>query len=124
MLIAVIVIFSPLIFVLAILGITFFVLGRLFTYLLVWGLWLPRGKDVLFISSDSPVWQALHEGTSVAAGRKTGGNLELVGPESMAPMVPCGASVSNFRRQEGVQPSGSNLPATETGAQFSIFPSI
>jgi hypothetical protein len=31
-------------------------LYRALLYLLVWALWLPRGKDVLFIYSDSPIW--------------------------------------------------------------------
>jgi len=26
-------------------------------YLLVWALWLPRGKDVLLVYSESPIWQ-------------------------------------------------------------------
>ena len=26
-------------------------------YLLVWTLWLPRGKDILFVYSDSPIWR-------------------------------------------------------------------
>ena len=26
-------------------------------YLLIWLVWLPRGKDVLYVSSDSPIWQ-------------------------------------------------------------------
>jgi hypothetical protein len=26
-------------------------------YLLVWLLWLPKGKDILFVYSDSPIWQ-------------------------------------------------------------------
>jgi len=55
--IALVVILSPLILLLAIFAIVFLFLNRFFTYLLVWTLWLPRGKDVLFISSDSPVWQ-------------------------------------------------------------------
>jgi hypothetical protein len=25
-------------------------------YLLVWLLWLPKGKDILFVYSDSPIW--------------------------------------------------------------------
>ena len=25
-------------------------------YMLVWMLWLPKGKDVLFVYSDSPIW--------------------------------------------------------------------
>ena len=31
--------------------------SRVGVYLLIWLLWLPRGKDVLFISSDSPIWR-------------------------------------------------------------------
>jgi hypothetical protein len=30
---------------------------RALLYLLVWVLWLPKGKDVLFVYSDSPIWQ-------------------------------------------------------------------
>lgn len=26
-------------------------------YMLVWVLWLPKGKDVLFVYSDSPIWR-------------------------------------------------------------------
>ena len=29
---------------------------RALLYLLVWALWLPRGKDILFVYSDSPIW--------------------------------------------------------------------
>jgi len=31
-------------------------LYRASLYLLVWALWLPRGKDILFVYSDSPIW--------------------------------------------------------------------
>jgi hypothetical protein len=30
-------------------------------YLLVWGCWLPRGRDVLFVYSDSPHWKEFAE---------------------------------------------------------------
>jgi hypothetical protein len=30
---------------------------RLFLYLRVWCLWLPKGKDALVVYSDSPVWR-------------------------------------------------------------------
>jgi len=29
---------------------------RALLYLLVWALWLPKGKDVLLVYSDSPIW--------------------------------------------------------------------
>jgi hypothetical protein len=31
-------------------------LYRVALYLLVWTLWLPKGKDTLFVYSDSPIW--------------------------------------------------------------------
>ncbi len=34
-----------------------FGLHRIVVYLLVWAAWLPRGRDVLFVYSDSPIWQ-------------------------------------------------------------------
>ena len=38
-------------------------LHTMVVYILVWVLWLPRGKDVLLVYSDSPVW---HDYMSVA----------------------------------------------------------
>lgn len=43
----------PLLFICVVL----FALHRLVLYLLVWLLWVPRGKDTLFVYSDSPIWQ-------------------------------------------------------------------
>ncbi len=34
-----------------------FSLHRLILYAVVWTLWLSRGKDVLFVYSDSPIWR-------------------------------------------------------------------
>jgi hypothetical protein len=36
---------------------------RLLLNLLVWTLWVPRGKDVLYMSSDSPIWHDTMEQT-------------------------------------------------------------
>lgn len=46
----------PIILPLALLALAFYVPHRLALYLLVWVLWLPRGKKVLFVYSDSPIW--------------------------------------------------------------------
>ena len=51
----------PIILPLAILGLIFHVLNKAFVYLLVWAWWLPRGKDVLYISSDSAIWKEYME---------------------------------------------------------------
>jgi hypothetical protein len=41
---------------LALFAIASHLLYRALLYLLVWALWLPRGKDVLLVYSDSPIW--------------------------------------------------------------------
>jgi len=42
---------------LALFSLTLFWLHRAFLYLLVWCIWLPRGKDALVVYSDSPIWR-------------------------------------------------------------------
>ncbi len=58
---ALILLLLPLIIPLAILGLALHVLNKVVVYLLVWLWWLPRGKDVLYISSDSPIWKEYME---------------------------------------------------------------
>ena len=52
-----IVLFLPIILPLVLLGFSIFVLHRVVLYLLVWLVWVPRGKDTLFIYSNSPISQ-------------------------------------------------------------------
>jgi len=42
---------------LGIVGFSLFLLHRAVLYLLIWLLWLPKGKDTLLIYSDSPIWR-------------------------------------------------------------------
>lgn len=35
---------------------TLFFAHRILLYALVWSFWLPRGKDILLVYSDSPIW--------------------------------------------------------------------
>jgi hypothetical protein len=49
--------FLPIGLPLALITLTFWVAHRIALYALVWILWLPKGKDILFVSSDSPIWQ-------------------------------------------------------------------
>jgi len=51
-----IVVLLPFILPLALLAVASHLLYRALLYLLVWALWLPRGKDILFVYSDSPIW--------------------------------------------------------------------
>jgi len=47
----------PIVLPLALITLTFWFAHRMALYALVWILWLPKGKDILFVSSDSPIWQ-------------------------------------------------------------------
>jgi hypothetical protein len=50
-----IVVLLPLVLPLALFAVANHLLYRALLYLLVWALWLPRGKDILFVYSDSPI---------------------------------------------------------------------
>jgi hypothetical protein len=54
---ALIVLFLPLLLLLGVLTLALWVLQRVLLYLLVWILWVPRGNDILFVYSDSPIWR-------------------------------------------------------------------
>ena len=51
-----IVVLLPLVLPLALFAVANHLLYRALLYLLVWALWLPRGKDILFVYSDSTIW--------------------------------------------------------------------
>ena len=46
----------PIILPLLFIAVTLHWVHRLVLYLLIWSLWLPKGKDALVIYSDSPIW--------------------------------------------------------------------
>jgi hypothetical protein len=54
---AAVVVLLPFILPLAVLALLLSMLHRAVLYLLVWLVWLPRGKDTLFVYSDSPIWR-------------------------------------------------------------------
>ena len=51
----------PIILPLLIVGLVLHFLNNVVVYLLVWVWWLPKGKDVLYVSSDSPIWKEYME---------------------------------------------------------------
>lgn len=46
----------PLVLPLALFAVTSHLAYRALLYLVVWAFWLPKGKDILFVYSDSPIW--------------------------------------------------------------------
>jgi len=51
----------PIILPLLIVGLFLHFLNNIVIYLLVWMWWLPKGKDVLYVSSESPIWKEYME---------------------------------------------------------------
>jgi hypothetical protein len=51
-----VILFLPAVLPLAAVAIVLFLLYEAALYLLVWTCWLPRGKDILLVYSDSPIW--------------------------------------------------------------------
>ena len=47
----------PLILPLLLIALTLHWLHRLLLYMLIWSIWLPKGKDALVVYSDSPIWR-------------------------------------------------------------------
>ena len=46
---------------LMLLGLILWALNRAVIYLIVWLWWLPNGKNILYVSSDSPIWREYME---------------------------------------------------------------
>jgi hypothetical protein len=51
----------PFILPLALISVTCFLFFRTTLYLLVWIAWVPNGKDILVVYSDSPIWKKFFE---------------------------------------------------------------
>ncbi len=54
---ALVVVLLPLVLPLALITYTLGFAHRIALYMLVWLLWLPKGKDTLVVYSDSPIWR-------------------------------------------------------------------
>lgn len=52
-----VIVLLPFVLPLALIAIVLHLLYRATLYLLVWTLWLPKGKDILLVYSNSPIWQ-------------------------------------------------------------------
>ena len=52
----VIIVFSPVILLLVVGVVALFVLTSICLHILIWTFWCVRGRDILFVYSDSPIW--------------------------------------------------------------------
>lgn len=54
--IALFILFAPLLLVVVVLWLAFFLVYTIFLHVAVWSWWCVRGRDILFVYSDSPIW--------------------------------------------------------------------
>jgi hypothetical protein len=55
--VALLIVLLPILLPLALITIPLYLLYGCALYVLVWMLWLPKGKDILLVYSDSPIWK-------------------------------------------------------------------
>ena len=48
--------FLPLLVVVAVLWLVFFVISSVCLHIVIWSWWCIRGRNILFVYSDSPIW--------------------------------------------------------------------
>src|SRR6185503_18999997 len=48
--------FAPLLLLVVVLWLVFFLASTVFLHIAVWSWWCIRGRDILFVYSDSPIW--------------------------------------------------------------------
>jgi hypothetical protein len=53
---ALLIVFSPFILLALILSLAFFLLSSLCLHVAIWAWWCTRGRNILFVYSDSPIW--------------------------------------------------------------------
>jgi len=51
-----VIIFLPFVLPLALIALVLWIAHRIVLYMLIWLLWLPKGKHILLVYSDSPMW--------------------------------------------------------------------
>ena len=56
-LIAFLFLISPLLLVFVVLAVLYLVLYSMALHLIIWSMWCSRGRDILFVYSDSPMWR-------------------------------------------------------------------
>jgi hypothetical protein len=54
--IALLILLAPLLLLAVVLWFVFFVISSIFLHVAVWSWWCIRGRDILFVYSDSPIW--------------------------------------------------------------------
>lgn len=55
-LLALVLVLLPVIVLLAVVALALFILTSIFLHVVIWTIWCLKGRDVLFVYSDSPIW--------------------------------------------------------------------
>src|SRR5690349_129065 len=56
-LLPVVVVFTPLIILITVIALVLYFITSVCLHIVIWTLWCVRGRDILFVYSDSPIWR-------------------------------------------------------------------
>ena len=54
--VALVVVLSPLLIAVAVVALALYLISSVCLHILIWTVWRTRGRDILFVYSDSPIW--------------------------------------------------------------------
>ena len=54
--VALVIFLAPVLLVVVVLALVFFLVSNVFLHIAIWSWWCIRGRDILFVYSDSPIW--------------------------------------------------------------------
>jgi hypothetical protein len=91
--------------------------------LVVWLTWCSRGRHVLVVYSDSPIWQEYFEQNVLPAVGSRGVVLNWSDPKAVV-VFASGSSVQIFRRDPRVQPIGNCFSATGVASPIPFLRSV
>jgi hypothetical protein len=119
-----IVLLLPIILRLALLGLALHGVNKIVVYLLVWVWWLPSGKDVLYVSSDSPIWKEYMEAEIFPLVAKRAVVLSWSDRSKMAKVVFCCSRFPHVWSWTRFQSYGRTVSAFPACNDFSLLTSV
>jgi hypothetical protein len=113
--------FVLLVLPLASIGLAAFIIHRITLYILIWLLWLSRGKDVLFVYSDSPIWRDYMTQNVLPLVDKRAVVLNWSERRRVVAVVVHRSCIPNIRGDKRFQPVGGCVSAVGQGEVLSLL---
>src|SRR5260370_39588491 len=109
-LLALLIVFSPIILVVVVVVLALFIITSICLHVLIWIFWCIRGRDILFVYSDSPIWHDYVEQRLLPPIRDRAVILNWSERKHWRFLL-ARLAFYPFRRVCEVEPLGSGLPA-------------